>query len=359
MTPDEDKSSGELEPRRSSDLTASGGLIRMGRERAALIRPEQEPRLTIQTLQPPATVVAGSAHFIKGGTRTATVGAANFADTVRIWDLASGDQLEAPDLPPDGKVAFAPGADSWLFHIPYFDFEGGLVARVFDLASGSLLRESPLPLDTYALTDNFCASPDGRCVASTHDKGKDEFVVLVGSLSLSADYVELDMRRQAYLLPPRVTLSQDGRFALVDGLVSGGEGRSLDLWDTRQGTIVWAREYGGSEVSAFGDGCVVSFGGHGRDPLLLDLNSLEVELVPEIGGLWDRVPGPSFLEASYDGSVFIMASKGGVLARWTRGHEPRVFARARKVVKDIAVSREGDAVIVYCEDGSLLLYDLL
>ena len=141
-------------------------------------------------------------------------------DRIKLWDTTTGEQIRAPEGLTDGVYCIAFSSDGKLI-------AGGLAIygrrpRVWDTASGKLLRSFSDLRDIHPDVHSVAFSPDGKTIASGNEKEIGIWDVATGNQLRSLLGHSGNIHSLAF--------SPDGKV-----LASGGEDETIKLWDAATG----------------------------------------------------------------------------------------------------------------------------
>lgn len=289
-------------------------------------------------------------------------------NTIQIWDVASGENILT--IPPDGvgfvrDVEFSPDGAT----IAATTWSGALggTARIYDVATGEELQRLYAHRDTIA---NLEFSPDGALLATA---SRDQSVKIwdIGKGVLLTSYVDLGDRIQDIEFSPDgetmlIGLGEAGNFP--DGSDSPADS-SAYLWDLRNrtqaqvysghGNWVWA-----ADISA--DGSLVA---SGSGPLF---GPESVAVLDASARIWDAETGAELLALEGhtntvdsvrflpDGQQLLSASWDGTIRRWdlNTGAEIQRYLVEDASVFMIDLLPNGAEFVSGSSDGLIRLWDI-
>lgn len=290
-----------------------------------------------------------------GGERLESGGKIVGDNSVKVWDFATGEQIEFPKLAgqsialsPDGKILAVVDDRS---------------LRLVDLLTGkevAAFNENEFPLRSVAF------SPDGKTLAIGWSKdgpkpGSKVGVAQLWNLATSKPIATLEpsrgpMRALAY--------SSDGKLLAVATQTFPSIG-DVRFWDVSTGKLHSTLEAGGVDCLAFSpDGKTLAAGcGGRRDRTKKDL--------PHHVRLWD-VEAASSLQSirhefrlmciaySPDGTTVAAGSEGGELALWdtATGKLRCDVPDQRGYVLSVAFTRDGKTLVSTNGDGEVRCWDV-
>jgi WD40 repeat protein/transcriptional regulator with XRE-family HTH domain len=299
---------------------------------------------TYQTVRVFAAVAGGAiswTYFSPDGKYVLTDGGDN---SPHLWDVGTGRMLRTftgptagvfPAYSPDGKYVFASSLDN--------------TARLWDAATGRQLREFPVEHGWVALA---AYSPDGRYVAAGAGEVPD-----ANAVASEIRVWDAATGRQVRLITGvqgvlALTFSPDSKY-----LLSGGEGRVLQLWDVATGQLL--RTLTGHTGEIFGaafsrDGKRVASASFDNTARVWDMQAAPGALV--LNGHSDGVWSVSL---SADGKYILTGSDDATARMWdaATGAELRRFVGHEGRVGSAVFSPDGKTVLTASNDRTARLWD--
>ncbi len=259
--------------------------------------------------------------------------------TVRLWDVATGDERRTLTSHGDGvsAVAFGPDGQS----VASGGNDG--TVRLWDVASGAELH-------TLAGHESWVSavafSPDGRTVAS----GSDDGTVRLWDVASGAELRTL-AGHESWV--SAVAFSPDGGV-----LATGSDDGTVRLWDMATGEELHTLTGHDGWVSAVAfspDGHTLATGGNAGRTRLWDVATGD-----ERRTLTDHGDGVSAAAFSPDGQILASGGNDGTVRLWDAdsGAELRTLAGHESWVSAVAFSPDGGVFATGSDDGTVRLWDV-
>lgn len=265
------------------------------------------------------------------GQRLASVG--DPPGALRLWNVATGERLPAPELPGGGyQAAFSPDG-RWLAvtekgaPVRLLDRDGR--ARLLDGTRGDLV---------------LAFSPDGQRLASAGEGGGVHVVELAGGAVRTLAGHEGDVSGLAF--------SPDGR-----GLASVGNDRTVRLWDvaTGRGQLIGRHDELVFAVAFSPDGRALATGSNDHTVRLWDLVSGASRRIDAGGD-----PVRQLLYAPDGSSLFTVGGRNTTVRQWDArsGRALAELGGAQGAVLRAALSPDGRRLAAACADKTVRVWDL-
>lgn len=267
---------------------------------------------------------------------------------LQVWDVASGRErhvwpgdfasTSAAAISPDGKSL---AAADWLDQ----------AVRVWDLTSGRLLRELPLP-ENSRYVRNLAYSPDGAVLSAAQYQGAIQFWdAATGNAQRTVQLTDPNRPKQepAYFFQLHLA-SNSRRVTTLERVYNPGQTTRLAMWDAATGKL-GAQHFFAAELREWvcsADGMTVAL------PTSDGLSVLEVETGRERFRVAGTKPGGP-VALSLDGRL-LAGQRGNTVAVWEMATGKEVAAAAGP-----ATSLElgpDNRSLVLVGDGFLRLWDL-
>jgi len=255
--------------------------------------------------------------FSPDGQRLATCGSDN---TIRIWDVATGQQLQkltghtdkiwTVAYSPDGKTILSTGVDQ--------------TVRLWNAATGAPVRVITAEIGF----SGAIFSPDGRYIAGAGDDG-------VAHIWETATGAEVRQFQGGSLAVIAVAFSPDGK-----QLATGGDDKTARVFDVETGKELL--QITGHQDSIY----AVAFSPDGRSVLTASLDRTAILWDVKTGTLLRKFIGhrSSIYTAAFspDGQYILTGSLDQTAWLWPTGTEPELYRMASlSPVEAVAVSRDG------------------
>ena len=289
-------------------------------------------------------------------------------NTIQVWDVASGENVLT--IPPDGvgfvrDVEFSPDGAT----IAATTWSGALggTARIYDAASGDEIQRLYAHRDTIA---NLEFSPDGALLATA---SRDQSVKIwdIGKGVLVTSYVDLGDRIQDIEFSPNgeyllIGLGEAGNFP--DGSDSPADS-SAYLWDLRNRTQaqvfaghrnwVWAADIS-PDGSMFASGSGPLFGPDSVAELDATARIWDAETGEELMSLIGHENTVDSVRFLPDGQQLLSASWDGTIRRWdlTTGEEVQRYLVEGASVFMIDLLPNGVQFVSGSSDAIIRLWDI-
>src|SRR5208282_504300 len=260
--------------------------------------------------------------------------------SVKVWEAATGKEVQVFRVPTLGSVAFSPDSRS----LATSGQDG--VVRLWDVRKGHELRSfkgHTSPVISVAF------SPDGRQLASA---SADSTAKLY---ALDVEVADLSQYARSFVAGPNdctgLSFTPDGRKLVVNSR----EDRKIILLDAATGEELRTYEGEGYDVAVSPDGRLLGCGAPGNKVKVIELNSgKDVHLIsgherPVNAVAFDQ-GGRLIASASDDGSVRLWELSTGKAVRTLKGHSEKAHT--------VAFSPDGRRVASAGADGTVKLWDI-
>jgi len=277
-----------------------------------------------------------SIAFSPDGKMIAAIG--DLEDKIKLWDTTTGEQTRAPEGLTTGVYCIAFSPDGKLI-------AGGLAIygrrpRVWNTASGKLLRSFSDLRDTHPDVYSVAFSPDGKRIASGSETEIGIWDVATGGQLNSL----LGHSGKIHSL----AFSPDGKM-----IASGSEDRTIKLWDATTGRQLHSLNNGWVTSLAFSpNGKVLATNAQGNIKVWNiatgnELRSIKAET--GVSSVTFSPDGKVIAGACGDGTIKIWDVESGELLRTLSGHAAQV--------NSVAFSPDGKMIASGSDDHTIRFWD--